>query len=38
MLRELVTLTAKARGSKMPTSVDMDKALKATGMQVKNAA
>ncbi|KAB5516898.1 hypothetical protein GE09DRAFT_1158822 [Coniochaeta sp. 2T2.1] len=37
MLRELVTLTAKARGTRVPTEVERDQALKASGVEVKRA-
>ena len=37
MLRELVTLTAKARGTRVPSEVEREQALKASGVEVKHA-
>jgi lysophosphatidate acyltransferase len=37
MLRELVTLTAKARGTRVPTEQERDQALKASGVEIKQA-
>lgn len=37
MLRELVTLTAIARGTRVPTELERDRALKASGVEVQRA-
>jgi lysophosphatidate acyltransferase len=38
MLRELVTLTAKARGTRMPTTLDRNGLVKASGIDMKMAS